>query len=1331
MPLLRGLKMRLFDNYVGTNLTSRVRNDYQSQFDLNELGNTFPATNVPCYVPNGFVHALEDEDCIIGLAMSTPNTLLTKNGHIYDFSIYQATSCVLFDSSRSSSGHLFDADNDSLLVPSEDGNFTIAFWVNPYSAPPGTYSIVSKLISGTSVNRFLIQCDTSSAIPVIRFSAATADGTSEISVESRVTIGRWSLVVAKCKPSSVELNVLCEDGFVSREKTASASLMGCGLSGENLYCGVGSDGISDPLHDGSFYLQQVLFWNKEITANEETELFSRGRGKVRFSDTAVPETFTEYTLGSSKYGSHEFGTYPSVDIDANGDITRLYVDNVSESPYRPCKTCDTEPFCYPGAMADPSPDSITLSVSWTANLTGCVPTETSFTMLRLPKQIVQGFVFGRTFESEKIPLSCGGYIRFFLESTPYHWSLYRYRQYLGVETTFGGRAVYAKYAITMGSSLVRNAVTGGSNRFTSPSPAGVSFNFPFTDSFSDYANDIVAAGWCDVAEDALYEQFSPETCTTNSIDASCIVANGYRFGVGVDRPEDRGGDCGWQLGISEITPGPQQQDSMYNYRVACGSPSYSTATVVVPSFTELNRPFSAIAYGLIGIHDSNGKHVDREMPFSDFSAVLTPSMFIRPEPFDGFNRSFIRSIGPAGCIDCEIAATFDYDDSSIATGGSTATKQTNKINSNGSPTKTLSAVAPVVLSGASGDHSQPGYGLLRILGSPASTPSTISGNGTFSDPDENESQWLLTLGGSLKPGGEIQFTSQVDNYSRGVNGYGYLLENLRDDKTLDWNSASTAVPPRLRGTKVDPYIFYQSGTEPAGEQPGNTIPVTASQIRRKKPDRGTLGGPTDTDLVPVADSQLITSSNCDDCHEGCESSTFLADAEGLQYAADIKDYGVLPLAAPSSDFSFSSGTQTTIECDGRQILKNSATFANGPPASEIQTPPTVTAQITGIKIVHECPDLVAKIQYTVTQLIFVNTVSREYTYLALHYTDLNPLNPLLYVEIDNRASYYGSNTQNCEYEAIVNNDGAIDASVVARELAHEINPYQSGAFTAVVRDQPVGNIIGSSSGFFDFEGVLVCDFKTDILIYGFTENREAIFRIEDTDTCLRPGNADRDRSATLTFLEDRQVDTRTPYSNVGSLAGSIPDGTNDFDQAVLDAWYSGNSQFGENPAIPACKCDEPAFDPPTLYYSVPTPPAIDFSNAVVTLEMVTPSIHQSGHSEQYKFTLPASFSEEYDGEHVLTAEDGEMNWASESTDSSPMFAILRSSSGTQLSGAWTLEISSPTTETDTCRKIAARYRLSGFPYSRWNPNGDNQMMLVSADWSIGRWPVFLTVEPVV
>lgn len=1262
MPLLRGLKMRLFDNYVGSNFTSIVRNDFQSQFDLSAFGNTFPATNANVSVPAGFAYQLEDADCIVGLDRSATNTLSAVRGHVYDFSTSKPTSAVIFDSSRAKNGYLIDSDNDDLLFPSEKGEFSISFWINPYSSPSGTYDIVSKKLATTPHVRFLVSLDSVATNPVVRFSAAHSDGTSQESIEAGIVLSRWSLVVAKCSGRRLTLSVHCADGFWETKTESFPVKIGSRIPGDNLYLGVGPDGTSNRLDAGSFYLQQICFWDKEITDSEETELYSLGRGKVRFSDPAVPETFNQSLFDDSKYGNTEFTGDWYVDLDADGNVTKIYPNDVS-SPYRPCKNCDSEPCCYPFAMTEPSPDEISLSVSWASAIGGCIPPENSFTLRRLPRQIVQGFVFGRTYESDKIFLPCGGYIRFFLESTPYHWSLYKYRNFLGVETNFSGKKRYAKFAITMGSALIRNSVVGGANKFTSPSPSGVSFDFPYTDSFDDYASDIVNAGWTGFAASTLYEDFPSDGCSLNAVDASCIVADGYRFGVGVDRPELRGGDCGWQMGISEFSGGAAQ-DSKYNYLVTCGSPATTENTRVTPFNQLFNRPFSALARGMIGAHDDDGKIVDANLSFGEFSAILTPAEFARPEPFSSFNSDNRRNLGPGGCIDCEITTTIDATDDN----GPVTTYQTRKVSNKCCPQKTLSGAVSAVLSGASiGSSSE--IGLSGALGGQGASTSLISRHSKYADSDLTAptGDWSLLLGGTLRANGKTQATLQIDDYNQGDAGKAYLLIDSALATKIDPNYQDSLTPSIKRPTKVDPY---------------------ESSNGKYKIDNGTVSSFGPIDVRPVAGSQSLDISNCNTCHAGCESSTFLAEAQGVAYDSSLSNYSGSTPSTPPSDLSFSDGDQSVYNCDGRRIDKLFQAVQNSAePIISISGTPFVeiSARINGITITEECPNLVAKITYAVTHLISVPRIVRANRCLCLFATSNGV------PDYDNRTSYYASHSIGCDYSSI----------------NYPINLDDACGSGAGVHD-PID---------FCQESVTECDFANLPFIYGYTEQREAVFLIADTDTCLRP-NHSRDKSVTLSFLEDRKVGFRS-----GIFPQTIPAGSDDFDDAALRELYNLIENFGENPAIPPCKCNDPSYDPPVFQLSPSTPTTIIFSSASVDLEMQTPDISAIGYPEEYAFTLPQKLLAPYAGEHILTSETGEMNWVSE-TDTDPyMFAILRR-------GSWSLEIMATNNDESLCRKLVARYRVSGFPDSRWSRNGDNQMQLVSADWTVGNWPIYLTVSPV-
>ena len=1292
MPLLRNLKMRLFDNYVKTRLTSLVRNDYQSQFDLGAYGGSYPATHVTVDVPAGYVHNLEDNDCIIGLDQSPGDDICYTTGHIHGASVDVVTECLFFGTQFECPGYLTDEDNDELLLPNEDGEFSISFWLNPYIAPPGIYSILAKKIASVSSHRFLIQYDSTGASPVISFSAAITNGASELSVEASIVSERWSLVVARCSKRKLSLNVLCSDGFVAKEKTIATEDMGCDLPGETLFLGVSSDAVSNRLDSGSFYIQQVCFWDKVIDDSEEIELFSLGRGKTRFSDLAVPETFGAFGINSNdqrfKYGS----TIPYVsnawyvDLDSSGKVTKVYENN-EISPYIPCKTCDSEPFCYPNAMMDPSPDAITMSVSWTPTPTGCIPEETTFTMSRLPRQIVQGFIFGRTFESEKIVLPCGGYIRFFLESTPYHWSKYRYRQYLGMEFGSVSGSGVAKFGVTMGVALVRNSVTGGSNKFTSPSPAGVSFDFPYSDSFDDYASDIVFSGWTDQASTLLYEDFPGETCANNTIDAACIVADKYRFGTGVDYPELRGGDCGWQMGVSEVAYGSSilgSQDSKYNYKVSCLSPSVLNNTRVVPYDPLLNRPFSAIARGLIGIHDKNGYKKDSELPFTNFSAVLSAKEFVRPQPFSNL------SLG--GCVDCTVSSTFDYDTVPPSL-FSPVNVTTREITTTQCPQKTLSGAAPSVLSGATGTNPA-GSGLLAAIGSPPQEFSLIAYKSRYRDL-QGDTSWPNHLGGTLRANGTSQFTSQINDYDELAIDDPFLVVDTKSATKINPNTPGTIVSKIKKGTRVLPWVV-----DPATLV--HTIPTDNTQIKRFNPDRRTSSGLA-TRLTPVDGTQEITVSDC---------SFSVQCRDNTKTAKDVVDHNSDPVSEFTTDDDFPSGSQDSgvYVASGMEYSFSGGVNWIGSPSGGTcvgdpvpGTRPTYTFPIaSGSGAGTFCGTPITNNNCGSSGSSFVTVATQE--------TE---------IEINSFVVRY-----DCERERNI--------AEISYSLFHTERLSVTVDTSMIVTSDGCGSV-----GTTEISGGVAFYIK---------HNRLATF-VQDwgDNKCFTVSEAEHENIGTLSFESDELVSKE-------SFNGDGPDTTQaEADQKVIDFFFASVNPFFGVPTItgtslsltvtyplflvPCDSCSDPVTNPViTITGTASTVTGLlpdsldpirvfDFSNSYVGVTFSESEVIPEMYPDSYEFSIK-NVSEVYNRDYVLTPERGTMLWRETVQD----YPYLLTSLNVQ---SLKLEIFR---EDEDCVaengvQVAARYRLEGFPYSRWNRNGDNQMRLVSADWSIGKWPIYITVSP--
>ena len=1373
MPLLRNLKMRLFDDYVGidlTSLTSVVRNDYQHQFSL--TGVAFPATHVTVNVPAGYVHELEDEDCIVGLAISAEtDTVCYTTGHIHWYGTF-SSECVFLGTQFECSGYLVDTANDALLMPGDGGEFSISFWLNPYIAPSGTYSILAKKISGFVNHRFMVEYNSTGDSPEIVFSAASKDAITEYSVSAEIVPGRWSLVVARCSGSKLKLEILCADGFVSKEQSGQGDI-GCAIAGDTLYLGIFSDAASNRLDSGSFYIQQVCFWDKEITDSEKTELFSFGRGKTRFSDMAVPETFNAFGIAPSnsryKYGS----ITPSVtnawyvDIDSSGKVTKVY-ENSEPSPYVPCTTCDSPPCCYPNSMMDPSPDEISLSVSWSAASGGCIPEETTFVMTRNPRQIIQGFIFGRTFESEKITLPCGGYIRFFLESTPYHWSKYKYRNYLGVEFNSPLGSGIAKFNVTMGAALVRNSVTGGSNKFTSPGPAPemTSFDFPYTDSFEDYAEDLIAAGWTEEASVLLYEDFPSDGCATNIADAACLVADGYRFGVGVDYPELRGGYCGWQMGISEFVSGSTvlgSQDSKYNYKITCGSPAVLNGVRVVPSDTLLHRPFSAMARELIGIHDTDGYIDDVEMPFTGFSAVLSASEFVRPQPF--------TQVGTGGCCDCSVRSEFDVD-VVPATVPFFETVSTRVI-SGQCPQKTLSGATSAILSGSSG-RNPPGSGLLAAMGEPSQQYTAISDRARYGNR-QSVNLWLGHLGGTLRANGDIQFTSQADDYDGGSEDDPYLLVDTKSDDKIDPNTSGEHVSKIKKGTRVlpwnkDPVTLVRS------------IPETEAEVRRARPDRSTSSGSA-TRLTPVSGTQEITVSNCIDCNRpGFCRSGFSASLIGISYPTGTVASGTA-IGPCGSDCVITGNLNGPYggQIDAGGNFNSSGLIVSvSSLAASTMIPMSLNSYEWSVEDFDSCPPTIIEDIGTATK------TSSPTPFLVIGSGSAPPVSgfaylsrPLVYgfqavnfCEALTSCFVYETASQDCtsecdDYQQFCSasfgvvkftrdletgeTSATVEYSVTYTERAvfkYEFKLYESytyesvwviiNQFTLMITDQGTESINYGER--YISSGISVIGAS-----YSKRENRIATYR------GLGPLCVDGQvQNLVLDFISDELV------SVVSNPAIPSPPGGTEVSPGVFEILSESTR--------PICSIIDPAnsvpppYDRPEFSGAVSSSscgfyihPSVGYSpgasasslfrvhsRVVVTVSgetassanpgtlTVPPLIGLSSSSIQVNYSDPTfglkrsvGYNLEYMIDDDIYQEDDWARWVF--TEGQYRKVIFPSASMYEV---WLLN------SFGQLERMVARYRLEGFPYSHWDRDGDNQMRLVSADWSIGKWPIYITVSPV-
>lgn len=1329
MPLLRGLTMRLYDNFVGNITVSNVENFYRDQFDMDGIAFPSAAVYVPTHV--SYVYRYEDQDCITGLAKSTPNTIGGKTGHIHDFAKFANTTALYFCSAKSSSGYFFDEDNDSLLLPEPGtGDFTISFWVNPWRVPSGVYDVAAKPLAGSSLNRFRIFIDTSGLSPSISFTAANSDGTSESTATARLILSRWTLVIARCRGSEISIKTLSADGIFGRGSVSSGGPFGCSHSGGDFYLGVGRDGSSNRLDAGEVYLQQACFWRKSLSDSEETELYYNGRGKTHWSDFAVPETFS----GSGKYG--QGGSAGSVVCAVNDEGVVTSFNNESVSPYVPCQTCDSEPCCFPVSMTDPSPDEIVVSVSsWLAAATGCVPEGTSFTMTRNENQIIQGFIFGRTFESEKIDLECGGYIKFFLESTPYHWSKYRHRCYLGIETNWGGTKKIAKYRATLGSALVKKPVTGGSNKFTSPDLSGVSYDFPYATAFSGYASQIQAAGWTPFAVSVLEEAFPVAICLSNTPSAACIAASGYIFGTGEEKPETRGGSCGWQMGIASVTgSGPiTSADSKYNYRVSCNSPGVSNNTIVTPSFSELHRPFTAAVQGIIGCQTEDGTITNDDMPFTDFAAVLYPSEFVRPEPFLAVNTTTIRNAGPGGCIDCQVSSGFLAANETSAN----AVISTAPITTRKCPQKTLSGAIPAVLSGAS-DEDSVGMGVARVLGEPTGpTFTTISNNAEY----QQQSGKILLDRGTLRANGAAEFSAQIDDYNQGEIGSAYLHISTKTNTKIDPNESGVDVPRISKGTKFGPWIETLSGSG---------RPLDASDLKNVKPDRGTLSSPNPIDYIPVVGSESLTKSSCScgGLHRQCSFSEIDWQISGILHLFDAVSVATCvtesnancgDLTSPGVSFSEFSSTGQSGGCEVSTELapRSSVLISEG-------------AMLTGSYAIYTQRYFSAPICLAISDSLPGGASDILYAGVSSATTSAFCENGLLTVDL----------TYTCSYTR------RVGIPVTTRTTNYWENRVATG-----------NDLWQERSDVYQF-------------VFAKTETRVARFQSSfSEDLCLRSSLGDIE----LSFVSDVAVSQEssggcygdipsanyavclaianhlagppfcavileTPYSTASPVL-STPSGTGCFPfggygtyengrlhlssgQATImyPGWCAedvttlfpddqyGNPPIGVDPVVwnsryyikSACETFS-EFDPFPLVdacnYSLPR--VVDFSQSTINAAAASPQsapVSDEGFADDgYEFSIATP--EDYAGTYEISQTE--------------RHGVMSSYSGTNISSAVSfsagiLEIYGNSEE---CREVVARYALSRHPNGRWNRNGKNHMRIVSADWSLGNWPKYITVEP--
>ena len=338
------------------------------------------------------------------------------------------------------------------------------------------------------------------------------------------------------------------------------------------------------------------------------------------------------------------------------------------------------------------------------------------------------------------------------------------------------------------------------------------------------------------------------------------MANGYRFTIGTDLPERRGGDCGWQMGVKDRGGNVSQVfvlDSKYNYR-AVGT-VISTNPRVTASDPLLNRPFTAVARGLIAILDADGVLTNDTLPFvaSSFTGVMTASEFVRPEPFTSFSIDTRRRFGTGGCIDCDITASFITEN---VTGTPAPITKTVTIFKTQCPQKTLSGAVAVPGMGAIVGETT-GAGLLRVLQSfnhPSSEPNNDSGS-EYAEREPNRTP-PLHRGGTFVPSGQTQFTGKIDTgiVDSGGSTTGHLLVDIRPNQKVDLNNPGSYSGTIAGLTKIAAISAID----------------TDEAIAAAQPDLGTLGD-ISFGRIPVDDTAVITVDNCTPCNKRyfCEIET--------------------------------------------------------------------------------------------------------------------------------------------------------------------------------------------------------------------------------------------------------------------------------------------------------------------------------------------------------------------------------------------------------------------------------------------------------------------------
>ncbi len=1248
MPLFRSLGMRILDGFIdrlAINGPVRIdtfaipRQDYISR--LRNVGDLYHAVGKITDHTTGFN---------LGNFVTSP--------------------ADYYCSSDESDGYrIDDVNHDLLLMPNGSGDFSISFWIYPCGYSGQDHVVIAKALN-TGFYRYKISISSSS---VITFIAANRFGTAEENVTSLVTFGRWNFVVARCNGTErlLSLDVLGEDGVVDRNKKDPLMDVGCWNPAGPLTVAVDSDLVSGKLAAGRFLLQQVCFWGKVLSGPEERELFFDGRGNQRWHDRSIPDTYQVHA-GAPKLG--HVGSVGPIMQDVNGAQITVIHDEYETSPYVPCKSCDSEPNCWHFANRDVSPDSISVHVTWVASMnssSASLPVS-NVVLNRNQNQIVQGFRFGRTFESEAIPLTNGIEVVFFLESTPYHMLTYDYRRYFGVECRFGEKKKIVKFRLTSGVPLVKNPEPGAENVFKSPSPSGAMFNFPYSDSFQQYANEIVSAGWTDFAQVLNYEPFPFKP----GVEAACLVANGYRFTIGKEEPWSRGGVYGWQMGVSEFASNPPQtMDSLYNYLIKARGPGVFPGQRVVATETGLNSPFSAVAKDAIVAHDEKNNRTDLSgLPFdvSAFIAVMTSGQFVRPESSVLLSPQMRARTGAQGCIDCDITASF-YSQYNVFTLNPKRLRSVT-IPRTKCPQKTTSGAISVYSSGAAEEGVPDAQAISRVF-------YAGENNSLFLSEGADNSQSML-VGGTLRPDGSMQFSGQIEQ--TGTDNYPSLFYDIRPDTKIDPNNPGTYLVPISKTTKLDARRGLDFGLN-FPIQPTETIDEYNSRrlefYQEENPDSGfhvTTDG-WGQFPYPTGAMATITVGNCNDCRPG--------DCVGIKLVPKLKNI-VWPgggTGVSEIDFGRSLGAITDVagtECNSRIFPARTIGSTTG------TTSPRIVIEIISATTKFDCPDVIVEIRYKLT------------------YQILHPVH--VHIE-DTRLGHY-------------------------KQCQDHPNPYDFWlGWDDTTAPQPnPRTIIHDHDEFF---------------VTGYTQFRVATYKqaFSDADQCLRP-NPNRNRTVDLPFFSDVAVSPRAQrFQNQAeadlAYSGCTPGQTAPFTgpptqcaHSNLTAHYcaigAGKRDMGYTPI--EYGGDGWVHDVITTFTPA-TAPAFDVNDPDVSLgggpvELrsvpVDPSAYvlPYGYSLQYQVKIESTedtFS--FNGTYVLIKDLGK-NWVVETNVAPYLIAVLSS-------GIWTLEFFAPNDSQD-CRKVVARYRIAGYPDSRFNRLGKTQMQLVSADWSVGQWPFYVIVEPV-